>query len=400
MEIFTSPFTHGILNNAMDDTILNEALSEMKEIQYNENKNDLYHFKQASVSMLREKKALSKIIDHIYSKEFRNHFSAMNYDLLDQVDISSHCYEQGHYLLCHDDKIEERDSVRKIAFILYFNKDWKESYGGSLDLYKSDSNGQPASITKQILPEYNTLAFFEVSPTSYHQVAMVNADAQRYSLSGWFYVKQTESPKPANIIENWINSCYLNETTQEAVLAEFSNQGYILLKDFLVEEKFKKLKAALVNLDFQRKGPVNICDYSIASSLPPIVQEFQTFFSLFQFKDLLNKLTSLDCRISINDQIRKFNKSQYKLLRDDQLEPCGLDMEFYLATSTCATEYCTMDCELVTIEPIENALSLVYRDAGVMRYVSCNKHNAPRIDFVTTYLPVDGIEDMEMDEDQ
>lgn len=37
------------------------------------------------------------------------------------------------YLLCHDDELDSR----RIAFIWYLSDDWKEDYGGTLDLFSA-----------------------------------------------------------------------------------------------------------------------------------------------------------------------------------------------------------------------------------------------------------------------
>ena len=391
MEVQNIPFTHGILKNAVDDDLLCNAYNEMQEIEYIDNHNDLYHFKQATIDMLKKKPYINTLITKIYSKKFRKHFDSLGFELLDQVDISSHCYSKNHYLLCHDDKIEEDDTVRKIAFILYMNKNWNPENGGSLDLFDCDNNGLPSGISKQIVPEWNTLAFFQVSDTSYHQVAMVTGDVDRYSISGWFYVKERVD-KPDNL--NWINPEYLLEKNQEDVLEHFSNNGHILLKNVLNKQKFELVRNALQDIQWNHQGPLNMRNLSHGSNLPVILQELKTFLSLLEFKSFLNKLTGMDCRISFNQEIRKFSHGQYKLLRDDQLEVCGLDVELYLTNSPATTEYCTMDCELVTVEPAENSLSLVYRDEGVMRYVACNTGN-DRIDMIATYRQVDSTDDMD-----
>lgn len=101
-------------------------------------------------------------------------------------------------LLCHDDELEGR----RVAFILYLVPPWQSSDGGTLDLYTTDSecptvfacvcvrfrarvfsyttevcisflssgNLQPQSIVKSLVPSWNTLVLFEVSPVSFHQV--------------------------------------------------------------------------------------------------------------------------------------------------------------------------------------------------------------------------------------
>ena len=42
------------------------------------------------------------------------------------------------YLLCHDDKSDDR----YIAFILYLNSTWKSEWGGSLDVFDHDGKLQ------------------------------------------------------------------------------------------------------------------------------------------------------------------------------------------------------------------------------------------------------------------
>jgi Rps23 Pro-64 3,4-dihydroxylase Tpa1-like proline 4-hydroxylase len=74
----------------------------------------------------------------------------------------------GCHLLCHDDELEGR----RIAFILYLvPKDWSLEDGGTLDLFSSDELGQPQNITTSIVPVWNSLLFFAVTPQSFHQVS-------------------------------------------------------------------------------------------------------------------------------------------------------------------------------------------------------------------------------------
>eukprot|EP00834_Sanchytrium_tribonematis_P008539 NODE_1037_length_2504_cov_0.688565.p2 type:complete len:191 gc:universal NODE_1037_length_2504_cov_0.688565:1-573(+) len=189
---------------------------------------------------------------------------------------------------------------------------------------------------------------------------------------------------------------YLQPDVQEKILSEFSNQGHMLLSNFLLSEKFETLKKESDSIQWEHQGPLNIKNYYRGANLPPVCREFQTLLSLIQFKDFLNILTGMDSRISLNESCRQFKFGNYKLLRDDQLEVCGIDLEYYLTTSSACTTYCTMDCELISIEPQSNSLSLVYRDEGVMRCVNCNTGHG-RIDFVGTYNEISP-EDSDMEE--
>lgn len=56
--------------------------------------------------------------------------------------------------------------------------------GGCLDLFGVDQNNDPTEIVKSIVPKRNTLLFFEVGITTWHQVAEVLANRNRMSISG------------------------------------------------------------------------------------------------------------------------------------------------------------------------------------------------------------------------
>ena len=45
-----------------------------------------------------------------------------------------------------------------------------------------DAEGNPYKVVETLLPQNNCLAFFEVSPVSFHQVAEVLSDKTRLSL--------------------------------------------------------------------------------------------------------------------------------------------------------------------------------------------------------------------------
>lgn len=71
------------------------------------------------------------------------------------------------YLLCHDDRVDDRC----VAFIYYLNYDWLDEWGGTLDIFSVDNNFNAKQIVKSISPEFNTLIFFPVGNSSYHQAS-------------------------------------------------------------------------------------------------------------------------------------------------------------------------------------------------------------------------------------
>lgn len=109
-------------------------------------------------------------------------------------------YATSCHLMCHDDVI----STRCISFIIYLtdpDEPWTAEDGGALELYPLDESkgitttngtvqGVPAALpTLNILPTFNSMAFFAVQPgKSYHAVQEVyTEDKPRLSISGWFH---------------------------------------------------------------------------------------------------------------------------------------------------------------------------------------------------------------------
>lgn len=120
--------------------------------------------------------------EFLCSPEFIGYVSSLSGIALkpDIIDLAGTRYEDTHYLLCHDDQLESR----AIAFFLYLS-DLPAKAGGRLQLFGSQE-GKPATIEKNIPPRFNTFAFFQVSPLSFHAVEEV-INSKRLAISGWFH---------------------------------------------------------------------------------------------------------------------------------------------------------------------------------------------------------------------
>ncbi|KAG8329047.1 Prolyl 3-hydroxylase ogfod1 [Homalodisca vitripennis] len=84
-----------------------------------------------------------------------------------QISMTTSLYGRGDFLLCHDDLWEDR----QIAFVLYLSEDICEQDGGSLRFFQLDEELNPVvgNYRKQFQPAYNSMVFFEVTETSYHE---------------------------------------------------------------------------------------------------------------------------------------------------------------------------------------------------------------------------------------
>lgn len=157
--------------------------------------------------------------------------------------------------------------------------------GGCLDLFSADATGSPDAVVKSLVPQWNSMAFFEVSHTSYHQVAEVLNDKKgpRLSISGWFHGKPVPRPEPhipdppvlldpfntgdEDVdISNWINPLYRQQNVVGQMREQFTDTASLQLNDFLLEDKYKRLMLAMGAQRWQIVKPATMRHYRVSTS--------------------------------------------------------------------------------------------------------------------------------------
>jgi len=260
-----------------------------------------------------------------------------------------------------------------------------------------DTNGQPNEIVESIVPVWNSLIFFEVTPASFHQVSEVLApDKERITIGGWFHGKPTKRPpryKEAQLekcpfveadvpLEKWINSKYLNGDHQKEIQLYFQDHCSIELLDFLLEERYDELAESLSTQKWELIGPANRRHYSTlgrfgkGNRAEGIVAEFIRLLQSNVFAKFVQAATRLEPHQSFVE-VRNFSSGCYTLVHDnvDQHGEEGLDVILHLADEFWDESvggyhtYMDGDKELLTIIPVPNSLSLAFRDVGCMRFV-------------------------------
>uniref|UniRef100_A0A8C9F3F2 Prolyl 4-hydroxylase alpha subunit domain-containing protein n=1 Tax=Pavo cristatus TaxID=9049 RepID=A0A8C9F3F2_PAVCR len=161
------PFRHGVLRGLLASPAFAAALGdELLCLGFRERRNDLLSLRQSEELGARPEPHVSAL-RRALSGTLRVWLEAVTHiELEPSIDISCAKYESTDVLLCHDDELEGR----RIAFILYLVPPWEKSDGGTLDLFSTDEHFQPQQIMKSLMPSWNTLVFFEVSPVSFHQM--------------------------------------------------------------------------------------------------------------------------------------------------------------------------------------------------------------------------------------
>lgn len=259
VRIFKTPFTCTVIDKLVEgDEFLGSFRSELEELDFVEKNNDLYKFRQSGELSKSEMPFVSNFREMLLHQLRPWIQKATGIALEESVDLFCAKYRQGDTLLCHDDELEGR----RVAFIYYLvPPDWQLDDGGSLDLFTTDSGGNPVEVSRRLVPKFNSLAFFEVSPVSFHQVSEVlSPDKTRLSLGGWFHGKSLPRPdrvppekEPSighqEISEeeffSWVNPIYLDVNTQSEVQSKFEETSEISLPNFLRKEKFDQVCEAL-----------------------------------------------------------------------------------------------------------------------------------------------------------
>jgi len=101
-----------------------------------------------------------------------------------------HETNSGGHLDVHVDfnYIEEKQWHRRVNILFYFNKDWKEEYGGYLDIWDKDVKKCYGSFA----PLFNQASGFVTSEISYHGVTPITCppDKMRKSFAVYYYTKE------------------------------------------------------------------------------------------------------------------------------------------------------------------------------------------------------------------
>lgn len=178
------PFSHLVLKDFFQQEKMVAVLKALTKERLFEKESDLFHFMQTADLSKTNNKELQKFYQFLASPDFIMYLQQLTGMKLSQknvADFFGSVYQDTDYLLCHDDKLEGR----KIAFNVYLSN-FAAGEGGSLSLF-SCKRGKPWKIEKKITPRFNTLVFFAVSKTSFHEVEEVVVQKQRVTLSGWWH---------------------------------------------------------------------------------------------------------------------------------------------------------------------------------------------------------------------
>jgi hypothetical protein len=103
-----------------------------------------------------------------------------------------HQGQNGSFLDIHIDfNIHaDRGIHRRVNLLIFFNKNWKEEYGGHTELWNADMT----NLDKKVFPEFNRCLIFETNEISYHGYAAIKVpqDVTRKSFYAYYYTELRE----------------------------------------------------------------------------------------------------------------------------------------------------------------------------------------------------------------
>ena len=169
------PYPHIVIDDFFDDSLLNEILtsfpdlSQVKSSEQWKNQNEV-KFGNSNYSSFPDK--IKLFFDFLNSKNFLNflqRITSIKEKLVHDPELNGgglHEIKKGGVLKVHTDfnRHPKLNLDRRINVLIYLNKNWKDDYGGHLELWDKDMS----QCVKKISPNFNKMVIFSTTDFSNH----------------------------------------------------------------------------------------------------------------------------------------------------------------------------------------------------------------------------------------
>lgn len=187
------PYKHILIDNLLNQEIADYMFENFPKYEvFNKKYKGLNEFKAEGSNFQDFDKVFAQLRDEISSKEFCEWLGNVSgihdlYSVPDALGAGLHQGGNGSFLDVHIDfNIHVEQNIhRRINLLIFFNKDWKEEYGGGTELWNKDMS----VCEKKVLPIHNRCLIFETSEISYHGYDKIKIpeDVTRKSFYTYFY---------------------------------------------------------------------------------------------------------------------------------------------------------------------------------------------------------------------
>ena len=170
------PFPHIVLDNFFDEQFLSGALAEFPDLSLSSSSVSFNSSSQVKFASHRgdsqQPDSIKHLLRYLNSHSFLDFLASLTSieeSLIPDPHFNGgglHEIKTGGFLKVHTDfhKHPSTGLDRRLNLLIYLNKDWKESYGGHLELWNRDMN----QCEKKILPLFNRMVIFNTNDFTYH----------------------------------------------------------------------------------------------------------------------------------------------------------------------------------------------------------------------------------------
>ncbi len=236
------PFPNIVIDNFFNDDFLTKILEEFPDLsktsisQEYKNKDEVKFANNDFKNFPENIKDLINFMNSDNFIEFLQNITSIKEKLIPDPELNGgglHEIKSGGYLKIHTDfnKHPNLNLDRRINILIYLNKNWKESYGGDLQLW--DKNMEKCE--KKIFPMFNKMVIFSTNDYSNHghpDPIMCPNSISRRSIALYYF----SNGRPAHELnpDNIKNKTYFKNRAGYENESSYKKSG---IKDFI--RKFK-----------------------------------------------------------------------------------------------------------------------------------------------------------------
>ena len=170
------PFPHIVLDNFINEELLNNVLNEFPDLSTVDNKrrfNEPKQIKFGSIGFENLSYNANQLISFLNNDIFLKYLqelTGIKEPLISDPYLSGGGYHEiknGGVLKVHADfnRHPSLELDRRVNLLLYLNKNWKEEWGGNLELYSPNNLDEPVV---KVIPEFNRCVIFNTTSYTYH----------------------------------------------------------------------------------------------------------------------------------------------------------------------------------------------------------------------------------------
>ncbi len=189
------PYRHVAIENFLSEETANKLVSNFPDdADMSRHYKGLNEMKSEGSNFSAFDNAFSDVKTALNSEEWRKTLSTITgisdlFSTDDAMGSGVHQGRDGSYLDIHIDfNVHHLSNVhRRLNLLIFLNKNWKETYGGKLELWNADVS----KCEKEFLPLFNRCVIFETNEISYHGYSKITIPKgeSRKSFFCYYYTK-------------------------------------------------------------------------------------------------------------------------------------------------------------------------------------------------------------------